>query len=174
MWCGGGSIHGRTSSHQTSEVVRTVMPQNPSRWWKREHTLWPRWLAQRLCDHRDSYHAGFGHDTSTGTHTTLLRCSDCYKLSTIPTACKHPFKRWKVTAHELVDDERGGGTHSVPLAWYCSDCGYTFTKEMQCPDCHVNMEIAGWLGLFSGRFHCTICGVYYFREDLDGCKCKED
>jgi rubredoxin len=152
--------------------------EKPSRWWKREFrvtiSLWPRWLAQWLCNHRyTTYTWGFGHNTSgVGTHTTMLRCSDCYKISIVPTTCEHPFNKWEVLTWEEISNG-AGGTKKVPLEWYCTDCGYIFTKEMQCPQCHVNMEITEWMEEFSGRFRCSTCGVYYFREELDGCTYKE-
>jgi hypothetical protein len=152
--------------------------EKPSRWWKREIrvtiSLWPRWLAQRLCNHENTKTWGFGHDTNTGAHTTMLRCSDCYKLYMVPTTCKHPVRKWEVLTWEEIPNG-GGGTSRVPSEWYCTDCGYSFTKEMPCPQCNIIMEITDWMGLFSGRFRCTTCGAYYFREDLDGCNCsKED
>ena len=147
--------------------------QKPSRCWKREISvsisLWPRWLAQWLCNHADSKAWGFGHDNETGVPTTIHRCSDCYKLHMEPIACKHPSKKWEVSNWENIA-VGGGGTHKVPSKWYCTDCGYAFKKDMQCPECHLDMEITEWMGMFSGRFRCLNCGTYYFREDLDGCK----
>lgn len=49
-----------------------------SRWWRREHsiklTLWPAWLAQRLCPHETK--TLWSPDTNE-----IWRCEDCFKVN---------------------------------------------------------------------------------------------
>lgn len=48
----------------------------PSRWWRRGHsfriTIWPEWLAQRLCPHQSK--VPFSVDGKS------WRCDDCFKF----------------------------------------------------------------------------------------------
>lgn len=51
----------------------------PSRWWRREKTLritlWPQWLAQRLC-----WHPVFRPWIGMEGEDASYRCEDCYKI----------------------------------------------------------------------------------------------
>lgn len=139
--------------------------EKPQHWYQREVVIripiWPKWLAQWSCEHERKRIIIWGND-----NTATYLCEDCYKTFTIPTTCKHPYEGWKITSVELQDTAEGGGKDAVPSTWECGDCGYPFTKDMQCPNCHTDMEITEWMGMFSGRFRCPTCGEYHFREDL--------
>lgn len=53
----------------------------PRRWWLREQvfclTLWPAWLAKKLCDHRGAREMG---EIPDDEDVLLTSCQDCYSL----------------------------------------------------------------------------------------------
>lgn len=55
----------------------------PTKWWKRQHsitiTIWPKWLAQKLCNHS-------APKPSWITSNTCYSCPDCYTLMIPPGA----------------------------------------------------------------------------------------
>ena len=116
--------------------------------------MWANGLVTLGCGFASGYIAGKLYRAKTSTVV-------------VPKVCNHPFKKWEVLTWEEIPN-RSGGVDKIPATWYCTDCGYTFTKERQCPECHMDMEITEWMDLFPGRFRCSICGVYYFHEELDG------
>jgi len=127
----------------------------PTKWWRREirisFPLWPKWLAQQLCKHEAP---------SQWSEAGLISvCPDCYKCVTTQDNCKHPMEKLAV----MMYTNQG---LTVPDMWQCTICGKTFTRDMDCPNCKLQMEITEHMGMFSGRFHCTQCGEYFFREDL--------
>jgi hypothetical protein len=146
-------------------MVFNYLKLKPSRWYRREFSisipLWPKWLAQRLCKHESSHAVGWQDQKSISV------CHDCFKCVIVPNDCNHPMDNWIVDTDVMVPTVMGGGQHLVPDTWHCTQCGQSFTREMNCPTCDLGMEITEYMGMFSGRFHCTQCGEYYFREDLE-------
>jgi len=56
--------------------------QPPTRWWRRVHkisiTVWPNWLAQRLCNHNGKLrNVGTAYKDNAPLYN-LNTCSDCY------------------------------------------------------------------------------------------------
>ena len=54
----------------------------PTRWWRRVHrisiTVWPNWLAQRLCNHNGKLrNVGTAYKDNAPLYN-LNACSDCY------------------------------------------------------------------------------------------------
>lgn len=61
-------------------MIQIYIP--PSRWWRREHrialTVWPVWLAQRLCPHRTAKYVVVEWLMSEDSNV-WRQCMDCYK-----------------------------------------------------------------------------------------------
>ena len=88
---------------------------NPSRWWRRQRTIqvtiWPQWLAQRLCPHLKTHIIMW--DVQKKTKTSV--CYDCYKHIEETNDCAHSEVR--VHAVETI------GRSLVPLSFRCEHCG---------------------------------------------------
>jgi hypothetical protein len=56
-----------------------VQYRPPSRWYRRTHSIsltwWPKWLAQRLCNHQVAY-----EDANFCGGIEVIICADCWKL----------------------------------------------------------------------------------------------
>jgi hypothetical protein len=66
----------------------------PSRWWRRhktiELTIWPRFVAQRLCPHVHKNPVMWSHDLKTVT----FQCIDCHKRIEEVNDCAHGEVAW--------------------------------------------------------------------------------
>jgi hypothetical protein len=92
----------------------------PSRWWRRrktvEVTVWPRFLAQRLCPHKPKQLMGW--DVAAGTKLSL--CLDCHKTVLETNDCAHA----EVHGH-MYETE---GTRLVPRSYLCDHCGVELSQ----------------------------------------------
>lgn len=93
----------------------------PTRWWRRkrsiEITLWPRWLAQRLCPHIKKQLVGF----NVAERTKMLMCSDCHKWLLERNDCAHG--EVQVAMMETV------GGQLVARTFRCDHCGVELDQK---------------------------------------------
>lgn len=87
----------------------------PSRWWRRKRTiqvtLWPQWLAQRLCPHLKKHLIMW--DVQKKIKTSI--CYDCYKHIEETNGCAHP--------EVLISVVETVGRQLVPRTFRCEHCG---------------------------------------------------
>ena len=86
----------------------------PSRWWRRQRTIqvtiWPKWLAQRLCPHLKTHLIMW--DVEKRIKTSV--CYDCYKHIQTSNDCTHSeVQVWVV---ETV------GAALIPRTFRCLHC----------------------------------------------------
>jgi hypothetical protein len=102
----------------------------PSRWWRRhktvEITIWPRFLAQRLCPHK--FKQMIMWDTEEKTKTSM--CLDCHKHILERNDCAHG----EVHGH-MYETE---GIRLVPRSYLCDHCGV----ELEPKDLPTEVRIA--------------------------------
>jgi hypothetical protein len=108
----------------------------PTRWWRRHRTIqvtiWPQWLAQRLCPHLKTHTIMW--DTEGKTITSI--CYDCYKHIKTPNPCPHG----EVRTHAVETINIVPGRRSAQLAvrsYKCEHCGV----ELEPKDLPVGVKI---------------------------------
>lgn len=95
----------------------------PSRWWRRgkkiELTVWPRWIAQRLCPHIHKQLVMYSVEEKTRT----MQCLDCHDQITENNNCVHPEVSWG--SWETIKST------PIPTSFRCEACGVQlFNKDL--------------------------------------------